>query len=822
MTEPEVDAERRAALPTAAEIDATKDPVYFSAPRDIGPWPQIPVTIIEASPSEADRAVAAIVAEAVAAGAGSAAPYIVGIDMEWVTFKRTGKAKEIPLNLCDSDYTTEQVAMVQVATATHVYLFRTCAFRANDPVEGAECALPKCLADFLRNENGTFVFAGVGVDGDRNRFARDFDGVAMTQCLDIVKAARLLAVSADALKIDLSDPTKCHARAAAFVAVGSDAKSASLADYAGAVFGFALPKDIAITCSNWTKRRLDEAQVYYAAADAFASRQLASTMMEVFRPSMPLPQLCASSTPLKPVKERKAKAPAGAAAASAGNNGQGKKPDAAGAYSGRKQPYYGNIKVLEAAELAAENAREPRVLFTVSVNKAEWYVKEGLALVVRDGVKNDDGTYTGRVIQLKFQPNLDRGEEDRALRPDNEFFAADKENCCVVCGADEPPGGVVRFFVVPQAYRKFFPREFVNHNSFDIVLVCVSCMKRVNVVYEAERKRLEEAFKYPISWHSAKSMSQMRRETSDDKSAAQADGDAAAPGDGIAIAEHNRTILNVGKSATALVMAVAAGESVSAATRAKNKTVNLPPDRFAALVESIDAHLPAYIFPDVAADIEANGGTEYKPGKPHWQDRYWNLLKDKCGSAASLAEPIVLPTTGEAAPNRISWRDVYNVMRADRWKVRLRASVVQNPDSAASAAPSPSTSSMGASHFEFVVNEIIRAAIEGAATVGGIHTRHEPRDAPPDEREWLRARVAASGGALGAPKDPKSGKPGRGPDTPRCVLEAICRFIYRWRTMFQSQMQPKRMPQGWYPRQGLIGIDGEASTTSPHEYATDV
>jgi hypothetical protein len=871
--------------PPAGMVSA---PITFQLDDNSSPF----AVIVIDDPLQVAAAVSAIRAEArgVMDATGDQA-YVLGVDMEWVPEKRTGKAKDIPMDQHPTDFTTLQVALLQVATGTTVYLFRMCCFR--NPVAAASadvpttdgaapvdpltccCYCPRELAELLASSSSDavpLIFSGVGVDGDRSRFSRDYNGVTLSPCLDVAAVYNRVAKEMN---------NAAHRKETVYVdrvlAAGLDSKCRSLADFADRVLGYKLAKDLALTCSNWTKAVLTPAQVQYAAADVVVSRRVMEVALEGFgylyggTRSSQLLQFVAQTSTLKPVADKSA----GRTRKESAGSGTGANPAGDGGYMGRRLPYYGNIKVLaplrdpssdataddadkkaegsEADVTPAASAR-PRatptdpaealrslghVMFTVSITKADWYLKEGLADVVDEGVLQEDGTYLGRSIRLKFMPNIDRGEADRALRPDAAFFASDKSNACVVCGNEHPTGGVVRFFIVPQAYRRFFPREFVNHNSFDIALVCVTCMKRVNSIYEQERKRLEVEFKFPISWHSSYEMKkvteseaaelqqrQHQREDGEEDQADDGNDDDNANdnrpselGTGIVLAEHNRTILNMSKAATALIMAFVANEAVNATSRAKNKRVDIPAERMAALLLSIDEKLPLYEFPDCASDVDA--GRSLHKGKPHWMNAYWTRLVALLGSDEATRAPLLLPTTDAPCPNRLTWRDVYNAMRVDRWKVKLRpaesvsadasdkSNGYESGDGAAADAPS-SVRHVGTSHFEYVVNEIVRRSIIGP----------EAQVVTPEEQqhdvEWMRERLrpvhekgtrAELEAALG-----KSGKPYAGPDTPRRTLEAMCRFVFRWRCAFIEQVQPQRMPVGWQPRQGLIGLpDATAS-----------
>lgn len=69
----------------------------------------------------------------------------------------------------------------------------------------------------------------------------------------------------------------------------------------------------------------------------------------------------------------------------------------------------------------------------------------------------------------------------------DEFYLQDMVNCCVGCGAAD---GLLRFHVVPRAFRATFPAEFREHSSHDIVLLCLSCFPAAEGAANIHRLRL--------------------------------------------------------------------------------------------------------------------------------------------------------------------------------------------------------------------------------------------------------------------------------------------------------------------------------------------
>jgi hypothetical protein len=126
----------------------------------------------------------------------------------------------------------------------------------------------------------------------------------------------------------------------------------------------------------------------------------------------------------------------------------------------RKIPPYGNIRVLDL---------DGRLIFRCGLDKAEWYLSRDLGKKVADNT-----------IQLTFKANGPGHLGD-------EFFLQDKHNRCVVCGSEEK---LTRHHIVPYCYRRFFPRLFKCHSSYDVMVLCIPC----HGLYEESADKLKVVY----------------------------------------------------------------------------------------------------------------------------------------------------------------------------------------------------------------------------------------------------------------------------------------------------------------------------------------
>ena len=146
------------------------------------------------------------------------------------------------------------------------------------------------------------------------------------------------------------------------------------------------------------------------------------------------------------------------------------------ALASRKKPLYDNCKLLK---------KDGTLIATCSAKTLEWYLKKGIARAHESDPK---------AIYLKFEPNTKRHSADK-------FYQTGKKNICVVCGADD---NLVRYYIVPQCYRKLFPKRVKNHSSHDIVLLCnndnTECHNKANLNEENLRAKLSKEYNI-IQWN---------------------------------------------------------------------------------------------------------------------------------------------------------------------------------------------------------------------------------------------------------------------------------------------------------------------------------
>ena len=114
---------------------------------------------------------------------------------------------------------------------------------------------------------------------------------------------------------------------------------------------------------------------------------------------------------------------------------------------------YGNCTVLP------PNSDE--VMFLTNLERMAWYLERGLAtLVTRDPPS----------IRLTFEPKGPGHAGD-------PYFLQIFKNRCVVCGLTE---GLSHHHIVPNCYRRFFPRESqeIGRWMYDVLLLCIDCHDR--------------------------------------------------------------------------------------------------------------------------------------------------------------------------------------------------------------------------------------------------------------------------------------------------------------------------------------------------------
>eukprot|EP00579_Thalassiosira_antarctica_P024426 CAMPEP_0201988490 /NCGR_PEP_ID=MMETSP0904-20121228/92356_1 /ASSEMBLY_ACC=CAM_ASM_000553 /TAXON_ID=420261 /ORGANISM="Thalassiosira antarctica, Strain CCMP982" /LENGTH=459 /DNA_ID=CAMNT_0048542665 /DNA_START=63 /DNA_END=1440 /DNA_ORIENTATION=+ len=115
------------------------------------------------------------------------------------------------------------------------------------------------------------------------------------------------------------------------------------------------------------------------------------------------------------------------------------------------------------------------LMCTISMKKARWYTKKGIA-EWSTFKEDDDGSTTNLIaeevkcIRLLFEHN---GADSKKTTPEETLYLRSaKQNVCVACGDD---GHHIRHYIVPYSYRTLLPEEYKSHMSHDIVILCPDC-----------------------------------------------------------------------------------------------------------------------------------------------------------------------------------------------------------------------------------------------------------------------------------------------------------------------------------------------------------
>jgi len=93
-------------------------------------------------------------------------------------------------------------------------------------------------------------------------------------------------------------------------------------------------------------------------------------------------------------------------------------------------------------------------------------------------------------VRLKFEPS------GRPEGKAGEYYLTVKPNICVVCGVGK---AYLRKNVVPHEYRKYFPAVMKDHQSHDVLLMCVRCHQVSNLHDSRLRQQLADECGAPIT-----------------------------------------------------------------------------------------------------------------------------------------------------------------------------------------------------------------------------------------------------------------------------------------------------------------------------------
>lgn len=229
-----------------------------------------------------------------------------------------------------------------------------------------------------------------------------------------------------------------------------------LASLCRSVLGKVLPKDHAIRCSNWGEA-LSEEQIFYAACDATVAVDIATKLYELHREPSHDPQAFCSDLVdrLKLPRQKNLGRPGETPQVSFADLTRSEDK-----VRTRSKPLYDSC--LQLAPDGTPLAYVPR-------KRAEWYVQKGLAILVSEDPFE---------FQLLFEPKA-KSSGETCLR----------ENRCASCGKDDLEI-LVRFNVVPHAFRTLLVSEMESRSHHDILLLCKSCFVVASAAASRRRERL--------------------------------------------------------------------------------------------------------------------------------------------------------------------------------------------------------------------------------------------------------------------------------------------------------------------------------------------
>ncbi|CAL1288474.1 unnamed protein product [Larinioides sclopetarius] len=301
--------------------------------------------------------------------------------------------------------------------------------------------MPPALINLLADE--TILKVGVGVSDDANKLFSDY-------CLEVhgFLDIRYLAKNLNEFQ----------------------GKNMSLKSLGRDLLGIDLNKSRELRCSNWNADKLSEDQLKYAADDAIISAKIFKEIQKRNKN-----WLMKDSTNFLKEIETYIDVPFKQVFVNNNNKKSDgtfslKKPHKTRYSKPRQRPMYDNCQLV---------APDGELLCSCDKGKAEWYVYKGL------GEKVSDEPFT---VRLNFEPSG---------RPtlDNVFYTMEKSNRCVVCGKTE---NFHRKLVVPSEYRRYFPNLMKKNLSHDVLLLCVHCHKKSNILDQQMRLNLAELCDAPL------------------------------------------------------------------------------------------------------------------------------------------------------------------------------------------------------------------------------------------------------------------------------------------------------------------------------------
>lgn len=139
---------------------------------------------------------------------------------------------------------------------------------------------------------------------------------------------------------------------------------------------------------------------------------------------------------------------------------------------------------------------EGDLLFRTGPRKIQWYLSRNLGEPI-----NFDENNNPIDIKLNFVPKGKGNVGDY-------YHMSHKENQCVICGDFN---NLSRHHVVPRCYRTYFPESLKEHNSHDVLPLCLKCHSDYEVSASNLKKKLAEIYDAPIHGENFYKIQKMNR-----------------------------------------------------------------------------------------------------------------------------------------------------------------------------------------------------------------------------------------------------------------------------------------------------------------------
>jgi len=304
---------------------------------------------------------------------------------------------------------------------------------------------------------------------------------------DVIKAGVAILDDAKKLLVDYNiDLNGCVDLRHLVVRYTDHSERLGLDNLASTFLGVTLDKDWRLRAGEWDAEELSDRQIEYAANDALVAvnilvmvlkpqvasgwlkelslirlsqKNLINTYRDLVFPYVDLRFKNISKAKSISLNDQKSRSSSPKISTSRAGN------------SVRKSPLYHNVKL---------EAPDGQILCTCDYKKAMWYVTKEIGIVVCE----DPLT-----VRLNFEPS------GRPEGKAGEYYLSVKPNICVVCGKEE---SYLRKSVVPHEYRRYFPTVMKDHQSHDVLLMCMRCHQSSNMHDVSMRRELGSECNAPI------------------------------------------------------------------------------------------------------------------------------------------------------------------------------------------------------------------------------------------------------------------------------------------------------------------------------------